>query len=367
MQLPIRLGLIGAGGVVQSLHVRAYQTIPYHVRVAAIADPLPEHRDKLGDTFGVPSQQRYADYRDMLAKAEIDAVTVATPHNLHREHVVESAAAGKAVISEKPMATSIEEADAIMEAVRANQVAYTVTMNYLYSPAIKTAKKLLASDSVGAPLFGRVQGMGRNDEVLARGREVQPDRIIWRMTKARGGGCISDSAYHEIYSLIELMGSPVRYVQAQVRTMLLPVDVDDLVILLCEHANGAISTVNSAWSASALPTLGGQRARGGTELHTRNAILSVQHRHSDVYVEYRSDVDHMRFDNGPEVKPQLIPVPKEESERYEHAPHGEFFARTFEALAEGNELPVPAEHAYHIMAVVDGARRATSIRRAVEI
>ena len=367
MQLPIRLGLIGAGGVVQSLHTPAYKTMPERVDICAIADPLQEHRDKLAVLFGVPPDRRYEDYRDMLANADIDAVTVATPHHLHKEHVVEAASAGKDVISEKPMATSIEEADAIMEAVRANQVAYTVTLNYLFSPAILTAKKLMAGNSVGQPLFGRVQGMGRNQAVLDAGRDQQPDRIRWRMSKTGGGGCISDSAYHEIYSLIELMGSRVRYVQAQVRTMLLPVDVDDLDVLLCEHANGAISTVNSAWSVLAAPTLSGQQARGGTELYTREAILRVQHRHSEVHVEYRSDVDRMKFDKGPEVKPELIPVPIAESERYERAPHAEFFARTFDALAQGGQLPVSADHAYHIMAVVDGARKATFLRRAVEI
>ena len=61
----------------------------------------------------------------MLEHAAIDVVTVATPHSLHAEQVSEAASAGVAVISEKPMATNLEEADAIMSAVRRNNVPYT--------------------------------------------------------------------------------------------------------------------------------------------------------------------------------------------------------------------------------------------------
>ena len=60
----------------------------------------------------------------MLAKAEIDAVTVATPHFLHAEHTIEAASVGVAVISEKPMATTLAEADTIIDAVERNGVSY---------------------------------------------------------------------------------------------------------------------------------------------------------------------------------------------------------------------------------------------------
>ena len=69
----------------------------------------------------------------MLAKADIDAVTIATPHSFHAEQVIESAKAGMAIISEKPMATTLDDADKIMEVVNSSGVAYTVVHNYLYT------------------------------------------------------------------------------------------------------------------------------------------------------------------------------------------------------------------------------------------
>ena len=111
MKKPIRLGLIGCGGIVQNTHARAYSALSDTVQVTALADIVPENLQKVGEQFSVPTENRYADYREMLEHAPIDVVTIATPHAFHAEQVTEAANAGVAVISEKPMATNLEEAD----------------------------------------------------------------------------------------------------------------------------------------------------------------------------------------------------------------------------------------------------------------
>ena len=64
MAKPIRLGLIGCGGIVQLVHARAYLSLPNVVEVVALADVLEENLQQVGQTFDVPSDQRYADYRE---------------------------------------------------------------------------------------------------------------------------------------------------------------------------------------------------------------------------------------------------------------------------------------------------------------
>ena len=118
MQKPIRLGLIGCGGIVQITHARAYRALTDTVQVTALADVVPENLQKVGELFDVPAEKQYTDYREMLAHAALDVVTIATPHSFHAEQVIEAANAGVAVISEKPMATNLEEADQILAAVR---------------------------------------------------------------------------------------------------------------------------------------------------------------------------------------------------------------------------------------------------------
>ena len=118
MPAPIRLGLIGYGGIAQKAHRPGILASADVVKVTAAADVAPDNLEAAHNDYGVPRDQLYSDYRDMLARAEIDAVDIATPHNLHAEQAIEAANAGKAVVCEKPMAVSSEEGDAIVEAVK---------------------------------------------------------------------------------------------------------------------------------------------------------------------------------------------------------------------------------------------------------
>ena len=150
---PIRLGLIGCGRIVQKSHCPSYLDIPDFVKVVALADLVPENLQGVGSVLDVPPAQMYSDYRDMLEKAEIDAVTIATPHYLHAEHAIEAAKAGVAIISEKPMATSLEEADEILSTVQRNNVLYTVVHNFLSLLPLKEAFAQLHEGKVGKPIF----------------------------------------------------------------------------------------------------------------------------------------------------------------------------------------------------------------------
>ena len=121
MQTPIRLGLIGCGGIVQLQHLPTLLDLN-EVQIAALADPVTENLAKVASATGVPPDRHYADYRDMLSAGALDAALIATPHHLHAEQVIGAAAAGLAVISEKPMATSLDEARAVLAARAARNV-----------------------------------------------------------------------------------------------------------------------------------------------------------------------------------------------------------------------------------------------------
>ena len=368
MSAPVRLGLIGAGGVVQNLHAPALLANRDVVSVCAIADLYESNLDKLGAVFEVPADQRYRDYRDMLEGAEIDAVSIATPHSLHAPQAIESAAAGKAVVCEKPMATSREEADEILAAVRRHGVPYTVVQNFLFSPATIAAKQKLQESSVGAPFFGRVQSMGRKPpgfspsptdaEALRRRARAVPG-IDWKAAKSMGGGCISDTAYHEIYSLQALMGSPVRYVQAQVRTQYHDVDVDDMAVLLCEHANGAVSMVTSSWWSGTIRLPDGSPAGGGSEVYAPGASLRVDHRGKEAFIQFP--------EGHPDAGVAPLPVSDDLARKWDISTHTEYFGRTYRAIADGAELPVTPEAARQVLGIVDAAREATQVRHAVEV
>ena len=348
MKKPIRLGLIGCGGIVQKTHARAYHSLTNTVKITAIADVVAENLQKVGSEFDVSEKHRYSDYREMLEKAEIDAVTIATPHSFHAEQVIESANAGVNVISEKPMATSMEEADQIMEAVNHNDVQYSVVHNYLFTAGMQTAISQLPE--IGETYYGRSTGMGLRSSDF-NSNHPNP-AFAWRASKAKGGGCISDTSYHEIYSVCTLVQSPVRYVEARVRTMVLDIDVDDFAMLLLEHENGAVTTISGAWSVPATDF-------GWCEVHAENGSLRVKHRYNvkDAFQKYT------RTDGWKQI--ELTDLDDEGLK--DSSGHAGYFTATFNALAENQDLPISGEKAYHNLAIIDAARRATKERRAIEI
>ena len=348
MQKPIRLGLIGCGGIVQNTHARAYRALSETVHVTALADVVPENLQKVGELFNVPQENQYTDYREMLEHATIDAVTVATPHSFHAEQVITAANAGVAIISEKPMATTLEEASEILAAVRRNSVPYTVVHNYLFTAGMQTA--LTELNALGKPYFGRTVGMGLKPADFSAAHPTPA--LAWRASKAKGGGCIIDTSYHEIYSVCALMQSPVRYVEARVQTVHLDIDVDDIAMLLCEHENGGITTVAGAWCVPATDF-------GWCEMHAENGSLRVRHR-------YNVEDALRRFTRADGWKELELPE-FDEAERTDASGHARYFKETFNALADGTELPVSPEMAYQNLAIIEAARKATTERRAIEI
>jgi len=348
VQKPIRLGLIGCGGIVQKVHLPSLQALQSSVCVVAIADPILEHRESVGERLGIRADQRYPDHRSLLAHALVDAVSIATPHHLHAEHVIAAAEAGTAVICEKPMATSMAEANAILSAVQRNGVPYSEVHNLLFTLPMQEALKQAQAGAIGRLFLGRGQSMFNK---ATRG-DLPLD--LWRNRRETGGGCLGDTAYHEIYSVEALVGSPIRYVEARVKTMMFQVDVEDMALLLCEHESGALSTISTSWCNAA--TESGRWC----EVHGTLGAIRVNHRDSDSFLRYltcENKWETIRAPGGYGADLATMTI----------RGHEGYFAAVCEALANGTEMPVTVHDARHMLAVVEAARLATERRCAVDV
>ena len=345
MQRPIRLGLIGCGGIVRIAHGPGYRSIPELVQVTALADPVGDNLQQMGQMLAVPPERRYADHRQMLEHVALDAVTIATPHHLHAAHAMDAAAAGVAVISEKPMAISVEEAQQVLAAVERHGVPYAVVHNFLFTPGMERARALLAGGAVGTPFFGRAKSLyNKTDDRTDPNNE-------WRASRAAGGGAINDTAYHEIYLLETLVGAPVRYVEARVATQHFAFDVDDLALLLLEHEGGALSTVATSWCVP-----------GGDAGESAN-LAEVQGPAGGVRVMRRGR-GLWQYARGTRQWREVA-LPPQPS--WAESGHGRYFAATFEALAAGAPPLIGGELALHNLRIVAAARRASAERCAVEL
>ena len=341
--MTLRLGLIGCGGIVRQSHLPALMSIPELVEIAAIADPMTENRAHVA--AHVPDAKQYDDYRVMLEQVDLDVVSIATPHHLHAEHIQQSAQAGVAIICEKPMATSLEEANQILEVVDLAGINLSIVHNFLFTPAMRAALERLKTDKMGEPQFGRAQSLFNKRNDLAE--------TDWRHREETGGGAINDTAYHEFYLNEALIGSPVRYVEARVQTKYFPFPVDDLVLVLMEHENGAVSTLSTGWWVPE------PEITAYCEVHTAVGSLRVRHRGKGLQQYLRADRQWTEIDI-----PGLASLSADE---LRWAGHAGYFKGTFTALTNNQPLPVTGYHAHHNLALIDAARRASKERRAIEI
>ena len=142
MHTKLKLGLIGSGSVVreiyQYLYFRSHYSPLFEVR--AVADPNEQYRNWFADLAGIPQARRFADYHELLAQVELDAVQVNTPDHLHCAPSVAALKAGLDVIVPKPAAATVKDAHAMIEAARKSGRFLGIDFHKREDPRIKEAE-----------------------------------------------------------------------------------------------------------------------------------------------------------------------------------------------------------------------------------
>ena len=143
--MPVKYGIIGCGAIGQRRHIPECHANPHSV-VAALCDPNEQRVKELAAKYGSAA---YTDWKHMLADADIDAVVVCGPNSVHGEQSIAALKAGKHVLCEKPMATSRDEAKAMLAAAKKSKKYLMIGLNQrLMAPHVK-AKEILASGRLG--------------------------------------------------------------------------------------------------------------------------------------------------------------------------------------------------------------------------
>lgn len=147
----LRLGIIGAGSVVREIYQHLFFHSEYSnaLEIRAVADPNEASRDWLGGLAKVPPERRFADYKDLLAQVELDAVQINTPDHLHCAPTLAALAAGLEVILPKPLAATVKDAHAMIEAARKGGRFLGVDFHKREDPRIKEARTRFQSGRYG--------------------------------------------------------------------------------------------------------------------------------------------------------------------------------------------------------------------------
>lgn len=143
----ITMGFIGVGGMGQN-HLRSLKEEP-DVQIVALCDVDRNHLNAAYEALGDSKCKTYADFRELLARDDIDAVLIATPDHWHGLIAVAAANAGKHIYCEKPLTNSVAEGRAVCEAVRANEVVLQTGSHERSNPGPSIARKLINEGRIG--------------------------------------------------------------------------------------------------------------------------------------------------------------------------------------------------------------------------
>jgi predicted dehydrogenase len=252
----MRIGLIGCGNVGVNAHISAVQANEGMTIVAA-ADPTPERLQAAAEAADLASADLHADWRELLARKDVDAVIVATPQRFRPEIAIVAATAGKHVLAEKPLALTPADAQAMIDAAHANGVTLATVHNYHFMPVYRDIKAVLDSGEIGQPEIAVLNYLGVEDRPGAAAYSP-----LWRHRAADSGGGVLMDMLHVVYLANWFMGGPPLAVSAWVDKRLEgDGDVEDVALVRYAYANGQ-SLVNMAWGVGPGGVeIGGTRGR----------------------------------------------------------------------------------------------------------
>ncbi len=234
----IRFGIVGTGGI-GTFHAAIMQQVA-QVELVAVADIVPERAKAVGERFGVAW---HGSYDDLLARGDIDAITVCTPSGLHAEHGILAARAGKHVLSEKPMDVYVEKIDALVAACSAAGVTLGGIFQNRFPKALQELKRAIADGWLGDISY--VSG-----SCLWFRTQAYYDSGDWRGTWALDGGTLCNQGIHTIDRLVWLSGMQPTVKAAYCPTLARDMEAEDLGVALLTFPNGAGGTLQGTTLAN---------------------------------------------------------------------------------------------------------------------
>ncbi len=253
MSKTIRVGVIGTGGIATAQHIPGYQALE-GVEIAALCDVVPGRAAAVAE--GVPGARPYVDYREMLAKESLDAVSVTTPNFAHRDATIAALQAGCHVLCEKPIAMNLAQGREMVAAARKAGKLLQVGLHMRFETESQTLRRHVMAGDLGEIYYGEATYMRR--------RGI-PTWGVFTQSRFQGGGALIDIGVHALDRALWLMGNPkpttvlgATYAHFGKRTDVAAprglwdvdkFDVDDMGVALIRFANGASLILRACWAA----------------------------------------------------------------------------------------------------------------------
>ena len=227
---PHGFGLVGTG-VVSSIHARAIHTLP-RARIVAVTDMQPERAASFAAAHESAAEP---DLDALLARDDVDVVSVCVPSGLHAEVGIRAAAAGKHLVVEKPIDVSLEAADRLIAAANETGVAMTVISQHRFDQGLIELRRLVDKGELGRLVLGEASTKWYRSQAYY-------DSAAWRGTWALDGGSLMNQGIHYADLLLWTMG-PVAEVTALFSTETHQIEVEDTALAVLRFTSGAVGTI----------------------------------------------------------------------------------------------------------------------------
>jgi len=336
----VKVGISGLGRSGWDIHANALEKCSSMYSIVAVSDPLEERRKEAVHRFGCKA---YPDFKSLLEDEEVELVVVATPSHLHAPQAIEALKSGKNVVCEKPMATSLAEADEMIKTAKETGRILTVFHNKRYTPDFLKVREVVKSGKLGRIVLVKIclHSFGR--------------RWDWQTLKKFGGGELNNNASHLIDQAIQLVGEEVEVLFCDLQRTLTLGDAEDHVKIIL-GAPGSTKIDIEVTHACAYPqnywlimgTQGGLIGSGN----------SVKWKYFDPKDLPPRQVETMPTPDR-SYNWEEIPWKEEEWTLEKDAKRGEilFYEELYKTLREGAPLSITPESVRKVMQIIEECRK----------
>jgi predicted dehydrogenase len=264
-----RIALVGCGGI-SHIHIEGFKLVSDRAEVVAVCDVNSKNAELRAEQAGGATV--YSDWKELIAKEQIDAVDICLPHHLHKPAILDFAKAKKHILCEKPLCLTMQEAKEIVATIKKERVLYMSAHNQIFDPIVRKAKAMLDEGAIGEVYYLRTQDCFRI-EALHQGNR---DAMAWRANvKTQGGGELIDTGYHPSYLLLYLAGSPLAEVTSVLGNFTKTLSAEDSASVNVRFKNGVIGQILTSWAF--------QNPYGGHQIHAIGSKGQIFGSQNDLY------------------------------------------------------------------------------------
>jgi len=221
----VKVGIAGLGRSGWNIHARILEDLPDEYKVVAVSDPIENRRQEAVEKFGCKA---YPEFDDLIKDEDVELVIVATPSYLHAPCTIKALEAGKNVVCEKPMATNLAEADAMIETAKKTGKILTVFQNSLFAPDYLKVKEVIQSGKLGRIVLVKI-----HNHTFGR-------RWDWQTLKKFGGGELRNNGVHLIIQGLQLLGDKEPEVFCDLQRTLTLGDAEDHVKVILKASDSPL-------------------------------------------------------------------------------------------------------------------------------